>query len=67
LGLITRAVPAANIEEEARVLTETLAGYSPVIVRLGLEAMNRQFRMSSEEAYPYLEGQLKECAKTEDF
>ena len=67
LGIITRAVSAAKLDDEVRAVTETLAGYSPVIMRLGLEAMTRQFRMSSEEAYPYLEGQLKECAKTDDF
>lgn len=67
LGIITRAVPAAQLDAEVRALTETLAGASPAIIRLGLNAMNQQFRMSSEEAYFYLEGQLKECAKTEDF
>jgi enoyl-CoA hydratase/carnithine racemase len=67
LGIITRAVPAARLDEEVRLVAETVAGSSPAIMRLGLAAMNRQFRMSSEEAYPYLEGQLKECAKTEDF
>jgi enoyl-CoA hydratase/carnithine racemase len=67
LGIITRAVSAASLDAEVRALTEALAGMSPIIMRLGLAAMNHQFRMTSEEAYPYLESQLKECAKTEDF
>lgn len=67
LGIITRAVPAAKLDEEVRSLAATLAGYSPVIMRLGLNAMNAQFKMASEDAYPYLESQLMECAKTEDF
>ena len=67
LGAITRAVPANDLDQEVSDLAALLASYSPVIMRLGLGAMGEQFQMSSEEAFPYLEGKLKECAQTEDF
>ena len=67
LGIITRAVPASDLDQEVRALAELLAGYSPAIMRLGLEAMSEQFKMTAEDAFPYLEGKLKECTQTEDF
>ncbi len=67
LGIITRAVKREKLHEEAYALAGLLAQYSPAIMRLGLNAMNEQFKMGSEEAFPFLDTQLRECMKTEDF
>ena len=45
---------------------EKLAGRSPVIMRLGKEAMRRQTDMGFEDALDYLRSQLSLALSTED-
>jgi enoyl-CoA hydratase len=44
-----------------------LAGKSPVIMRLGKEAMRRQLDMQLDEALDYLRAQLTLAMSTEDI
>lgn len=53
LGLINRAVPAADLEEEATLLAETIADKLAVAVKIGKQAYYNQLEMPLAEAYAY--------------
>src|SRR3954463_2152808 len=48
LGLITRAVPRDSLEAEVEALAQKVAGKSPIVMRLGLEAFYRVQDMELE-------------------
>jgi enoyl-CoA hydratase/carnithine racemase len=66
LGLITRAVPRDQLQAEVDALAEKLAGKSPVVMRMGLEAFYRVQDLELEPALQYLQGQLVAVLGTED-
>jgi enoyl-CoA hydratase/carnithine racemase len=66
LGLITRAVPRDRLQAEVDALAEKLAGKSPVVMRMGLEAFYRVQDLELEPALQYLQGQLVAVLGTED-
>ena len=66
LGLITRAVPKDRLQAEVDALAEKLAGKSPVVMRMGLEAFYKVQDMELEPALQYLQGQLVAVLGTED-
>jgi len=66
-GIVNRVVPAAELETAVREWAVKLAGKSPVIMRLGKEAMRRQLDMQLDEALDYLRAQLTLAMSTEDI
>ena len=66
-GIVNRVVPAAELETAVREWAVKLAGKSPVIMRLGKEAMRRQLDMPLDEALDYLRAQLTLAMSTEDI
>lgn len=66
IGLITRAVPADQLDAEVDALAQRLAAKPPAIVKLGLEAMTEQDGKRLEEALPYLQTMLGRCFGTAD-
>jgi enoyl-CoA hydratase/carnithine racemase len=66
MGLITRAVPKDRLQAEVDALAEKLAGKSPAVMRMGLEAFYRVQDMELEPALQYLQGQLVAVLGTED-
>ena len=66
IGLINRAVPAEQLGEQTLALARKLAGKSPVVLRLGLQAFYDTQDMDLEKALPYLETQLIAVLATED-
>jgi len=66
MGLITRAVPKDRLQAEVDALAEKLAGKSPVVMRMGLEAFYRAQDLELEPALQYLQGQLVAVLGTED-
>jgi enoyl-CoA hydratase len=66
LGLITRAVPKDRLQAEVDALAEKLAGKSPVVMRMGLEAFYKTQDLELEPALQYLQGQLVAVLGTED-
>ena len=66
IGLITRAVPRDQLAAEVDALAEKLAGKSPVVMRMGLEAFYRVQDLELEPALQYLQGQLVAVLGTED-
>jgi enoyl-CoA hydratase/carnithine racemase len=53
IGLVNRAVPAAELDNAVATLAETIAGKSPKILAIGKEAFYRQADMGLTDAYAY--------------
>jgi enoyl-CoA hydratase len=66
-GIVNRVVPEADFEAAVAEWAGKLAGKSPVIMRLGKEAMRRQLDMPLDEALDYLRAQLTLAMSTEDI
>jgi enoyl-CoA hydratase len=66
-GIVNRVVPAGDFGAAVSDWAEKLAGKSPVIMRLGKEAMRRQLDMPFDDALDYLRAQLSLALSTEDI
>ena len=66
-GILNRVVPDAELDGLVAEWAAKLASKSPVIMRLGKEAMRRQLDMPFEDALDYLRGQLSLAVSTEDI
>ncbi len=66
LGLVTRVVPDARLDEEVAALAERLAGLSPAALRLGKEAIYTMGEMEYGAALRYLREMIVLTASTED-
>jgi enoyl-CoA hydratase len=65
-GLVNRVVSDEEFEAAVEDWAGKLAGKSPVIMRLGKEAMRRQLDMPLDDALDYLRAQLTLALSTED-
>ena len=66
-GIVNKVVAAAELDRAVEAWALKLAGASPVIMRLGKEAMRRQLDMELDDALDYLRGQLTLALSTEDI
>jgi enoyl-CoA hydratase/carnithine racemase len=66
MGLITRAVPADRLDEEITNVVQSLAGKSPIGMKIGKEAFYEMGDMPFEEALDFLSARIAEVASTED-
>jgi enoyl-CoA hydratase len=66
-GLANRVVPAGEFEATVREWAAKLASKSPVLMRLGHDAMYRQQDMALDDALEYLRSQLSLTFSTEDI
>jgi enoyl-CoA hydratase len=66
-GIVNRVVPAGELDVAVAEWAGKLAGKSPVIMRLGKEAMRRQLDMPLDDALDYLRAQLTLASTTEDI
>jgi enoyl-CoA hydratase/carnithine racemase len=66
MGLITRAVPADNLDETVEEILQSLAGKSPIGMKIGKEAFYSMQDMGFEDALDFLCRKLGEVASTED-
>jgi 3-hydroxypropionyl-coenzyme A dehydratase len=67
IGLVNRVVPADEFEGFVRDWAEKLAAKSPVMMRLGKDAMFRQQDMAFSDALDFLRAQLALAFATEDI
>ena len=67
IGLVNKVVPAQGMEYEVRLWAEQLARKSPVMMRLGKDAMYRQQDMAFDDALEYLHHNLTLSFSTEDI
>jgi 3-hydroxypropionyl-coenzyme A dehydratase len=65
-GFVNRVVPDGELDALVADWAGRLAGRSPVIMRLGKEAMRRQLDMPLDDALDYLRAQLSLALSTED-
>ena len=66
-GIVNRVVPDEQLDAAVSDWAGRLAGKSPVIMRLGKEAMRRQLDMPLDDALDYLRAQLTLALSTEDI
>jgi enoyl-CoA hydratase len=66
-GIVNRVVPAGELDATVADWAARLAGKSPVVMRLGKEAMRRQMDMGLDDALDYLRAQLSLALSTEDI
>jgi enoyl-CoA hydratase/carnithine racemase len=65
-GIVNKVVPDAEFDAAVADWAGKLAAKSPVIMRLGKEAMRRQLDMPLDDALDYLRAQLSLALSTED-
>jgi enoyl-CoA hydratase len=65
--IVNRVVPDEKLDEAADEWSGMLAAKSPVIMRLGKDAMFRQMDMAFADALDYLRAQLSLATSTEDI
>ena len=53
IGLVNRAVPAADLEDAVAAMARKIAGKARRVLAVGKEAFGRQIEMGLEEAYGY--------------
>ncbi len=66
-GILNRVLPAQEFDAAVDEWAVKLASKSPVIMRLGKEAMRRQMDMPLDDALEYLRAQLTLAVSTEDI
>ena len=66
-GIVNRVVPAEEFDEAVRDWAAKLAAKSPVVMKLGKDAMYRQMDMPFEDALDHLRSQLSLSFTTEDI
>ncbi|UCD80022.1 MAG: enoyl-CoA hydratase/isomerase family protein [Desulfobacterales bacterium] len=66
MGLITRAVPPDKLDEEVNGVLQSLAGKSPIGMKMGKEAFYAMADMPFEDAVDFLSEKIAEIAATED-
>jgi enoyl-CoA hydratase len=66
-GIVNKVVPAQQLDAAVSEWASKLAGKSPVIMRLGKEAMRRQMDLPLDDALDYLRAQLTLAMSTEDI
>jgi len=66
-GLANKVVPAGEFEEAVADWAQKLASKSPVLMRLGHDAMYRQQDMAQDDALEFLRSQLSLTFSTEDI
>jgi enoyl-CoA hydratase len=67
LGIVNRVAPASEFEPAVREWASKLASKSPVIMKLGKDAIFRQQDMALLDAFDYLRSQLTVALSTEDI
>jgi enoyl-CoA hydratase len=67
IGLVNRVVDAADFDQAVGEWATALAGKSPVLMRLGKDAMFRQQDMAFADALEFLRSQLTIAFSTEDI
>ena len=66
-GIVNRVVPDDEFDAAVAEWAEKLAGKSPVLMKLGKDAMYRQLDMPLDEALDFLRSQLSIAFTTEDI
>ena len=66
MGLITRVVPAADLDGEVKKVLTSLTSKSPIGMRIGKQAFYAMANLPLQEALHFLSERLKDVVSTED-
>ena len=66
-GFVNRVVPADEVRDRAHAWAAEIAGWSPLVMRLGRDAFYAVDSLDYETALRYLQAQLTVVSMTEDF
>jgi enoyl-CoA hydratase/carnithine racemase len=66
MGLVTRVVPAGDLDDEVKRVMAGLTAKSPVGMRIGKQAFSAMAGLPLQEALQFLSERLKEVVATED-
>jgi len=66
MGMVTRVVPADQLDSEVQSVLKTLAEKSPIGLKMGKEAFSQASDMSLNDALDFLSKKLVEVTTTED-
>jgi enoyl-CoA hydratase/carnithine racemase len=66
MGLITRVVPAAELDGEVKKVLGNLTSKSPIGMKIGKQAFYAMANLPLQEALVFLSERLKEIVSTED-
>lgn len=66
MGMLTRVVPAGQLDDEVDKILGQLTGKSPIGMKLGKEAYYHMADLPFEDALDYLVGQIKAVSGTKD-
>ena len=66
IGIVNRVVPGAEFDAAVQEWAQRLAAKSPLLMRMGKDAMYRQQDMAFADALDYLQSQLTLAFSTED-
>ena len=67
IGLVNKVVPVGEFDAAVREWAQRLAAKSPVLMRMGKDAIYRQMDMAFEDALDFLRSQLTIAFSTEDI
>jgi enoyl-CoA hydratase/carnithine racemase len=67
IGIVNRVVPTSEFDQAVREWASKVASKSPVIMKLGKDAIFRQQDMALADAFDYLRSQLTVALSTEDM
>jgi enoyl-CoA hydratase len=67
IGIVNRVVPASELDTAVAEWAAKLAASSPLIMRLGKEALYRQIDMGQSDAMEFLRAQLTLAQSTDDI
>ncbi len=67
IGIVNRVLPASEFDPGVREWASKLASKSPVVMKLGKDAIFRQQDMALVDAFDYLRAQLTIALSTEDI
>lgn len=67
IGVVNRVVPHDELDDAANALATQLAAKSPLLMRMGKDALWRQGDMPLEDAWDYLRSQLALAFSTDDI
>ena len=66
MGLVTRVVPAADLDAEVQKVLAILTTKSPIGMKIGKQAFYAMANLPLQEALLFLSERLKEIVSTED-
>jgi enoyl-CoA hydratase/carnithine racemase len=66
-GFVNRVVPAGDVRQVTHAWAAEIAGWSPLVMRLGRDAFYETESLDFESSLRYLQAQLTVVSMTDDF